>query len=86
MNYNKDNGLLNMIRRTDIITHLVLAITFALFLQGCGNNGKAKNKATHDAVSIKKKPLRKEKPSWSRKARLSLWRALACRKATRWTK
>ena len=60
MNYNKDNGLLNMIRRTDIITHLVLAITFALFLQGCGNNGKAKNEATHDAVSIKKKPLRKE--------------------------
>ena len=32
----------------------------AIFLHSCGNNGKAKNEATHDAVSIKKKPLRKE--------------------------
>ena len=42
MNHNKDNGLLNMIKRTaPMITHLVLAITFALFLQGCGNNSTA---------------------------------------------
>lgn len=39
--------------------HLLLAITFALFLQGCGNNGKAKNEETHDAVSIKVKPKMK---------------------------
>ena len=37
----------------------VFAFLIALFLQSCGNNGKTKNEATHDAVSIKVKPKMK---------------------------